>query len=139
MQEFKLVPKIFNWQLWYDKITDSKSVTNITPAANITITTTANKNYFVLGYIDGNLLPSINITLGNPGSQVIGDQIIIISQPDTTNADIDICYDASQFYLTHCGGPTSPVCSAFNEGAPERDVTIFTYDGAVFCATYDNC
>jgi hypothetical protein len=118
---------------------ETKSVTNITPTANITITTTANKNYFILGYIDGAILPAITITLSNPGFQSIGDQIIIISQPDTTNADIDICYDPSNFYLTHCGDPDSPPCSNFSDGSPERDVTIFTYDGAVFCATLDNC
>ena len=118
---------------------ETKSVTNITPTANITITTTANKNYFVLGYIDGDILSSIQITLGNPGEQVIGDQIIIISQPDTTNTNIDICYDPSNFYLAHCGSPDSPPCSNFGDGSPERDVTVFIYDGAVFCATWDNC
>lgn len=118
---------------------DTKSVTNVNIGDNINITTTANRNYFVLGYIDGAVQPSINISLTNPGTQSIGDQIIIISQPDTTGGNIDICYNPTQFYLARCGSPDSPPCSNFNDGSPERDVTIFTYDGSMFCATYDNC
>lgn len=137
MNEFKLLPKIFNWQKASEKI--AETVQRIVPAANIYITTSKGENYIQLGKIDGSVLTNIQFHLANPGKQTLGDKLYIISQPDTTSNDIEYCYDDSYFYITRCGGKESPPCSTFDGGEQERDVTIFTYDGEKFCSTYDNC
>lgn len=129
--------KLFNWQLANQPIVPT--VTNVTPAADVYIQTTGDTTIINLGYVDSNVITAIQFHLGNPGKQSIGDKLMVISQPDTTANNIQYCYDDSDFYMTQCGGPESPPCSNFEDGTPERDVTIFTYDGAKFCSTFDNC
>lgn len=109
--------------------------------ASINITTSATKNYIILGNVDSADVVEVDFYLLNPGEQSIGDQIIIISQPNSSDEDITYTYDkeGGNFYISGCGDKISPVQSIFNDGSQERDVTIFTYDGEVFCATYDNC
>jgi hypothetical protein len=42
--------------------------------------------------------------------------------------------------MTDCyGSPSNPPESLFDAGEQERDVTVFTYDGEMFVATWSNC
>lgn len=142
MKEFEL-PKKYRWEqlhLPVDSVIENGVIVPSTPGnGDVYITTSARKTYYMMGKIDSAVYTNLQFHLANPGKQYIGDQLIIISQPDTTADDITYCYDDPYFYLTRCGGPANPPCSDFNDGSQERDVTIFTFDGEKFCATYDNC
>lgn len=135
--------KAFNWETAHQHI--PQAVVKVEPASDIYIKTvegnsSVSKTLIVdLGYVDSNSITAIQFHLVNPGKQLIGDRIILVSQPDTTAANIQYCYDASDFYVSTCGNPESPPCITFGDGSAERDVTIFTYDGAKFCCTFDNC
>ena len=136
MKEFKL-PKLFNWQTANERI--GKTVQQVIPAADVYLTTEKGETYILLGKVDSAIITNIQFHLANPGKQSVGDKLYIISQPDTTSSDITYYYDASDFYITKCGGPELPPQSKFNSGNQERDVTIFIYDGEKFCCTFDNC
>ena len=111
------------------------SITNITPSSIIDITTTKSINYIMIGNVDSSVINSITFNLYNPGNQSIGDQIIIISQPNTSSGFITYTFD-SNFYITSCGEPGTV---RFSQSRQERSVITFTYDGEIFCSTYDNC
>ena len=129
--------KIFNWQLANKPI--GQRVYKMTPATDMYVRTIANTTIIDMGYVDSSVFTDIQFHLVNKGQQLIGDKLIIVSQPDTTSNNITYCFDDTDFYITQCGGPESPPCVAFTDGNPERDVTIFTFDGEKFCSTYDNC
>lgn len=142
MNDFNL-PKFFNWENLskkIDTVVDNVAIVpNSTPnVGDVYISLSYRKTYVMLGKVDSAQYTTLNIHLVNPGKQLIGDQLILISQPDTTSDDITYSYDTN-FYLTRCAGPVTPPESIFDDGSQERDITIFTYDGSVFCATYDNC
>lgn len=142
MPEFNL-PKNYKWEELSQKVDSVVDYVAITPGitpnvGEVYIPLSYRKTYVMLGKVDGNIYQTLNIHLANPGKQLIGDQIVLISQPDTTSNDITYNY-STDFYLSKCGGPATPTQSIFDSGTQERDITIFTFDGEVFCATYDNC
>lgn len=136
MKEFKL-KKLFNWETASDRI--SKTIQKVTPAADVYITTEPGETYILLGEIDTFVLSNIQFHLANPGKQSIGDKLYIISKMTNTSIAVTYCYDASNFYMMQCGATQNPPCSVFSSGGPERDVTVFIYDGEKFCSTFDNC
>lgn len=140
---FNLAKK-FNWQtlaLPVDTVVQNGIIVPSSAPLNgdVYIITGARKTIIQLDYIDSAVYTDIQFHLSNPNKQLIGDQIILISQPDSTTNDIDYCFDGSDFYITKCGDPELPPCISFEGGVPERDVSIFTYDGKIFCNTADNC
>jgi len=143
MNDFSL-PKKFNWQLASLPIDTVVQEGIIVPSStplngDVYITTGARKTIVQLGYINSSVYTYIQFHLANPNKQLIGDQIILISQPNTTVGDIDYCFPNEYFYITQCGGSDTPPCLYFSETTQERDVSIFTYDGEKFCNTADNC
>lgn len=138
------IPIKYKWQELAKPLDDATIKVELVPSstpgtADVYIATVAKNNYVMMGAVDSSVYQYVNIHLTNPGKQNVGDKIYLISQPDTTSNDIEYDYDPLYFYLTKCGGPETPPVSNFDSGSPERDVSIFTYDGQVFCATYDNC
>lgn len=112
------------------------TVNNISYSEEIGLSASGTKTIYV---IDGDVTADIYFTLVNPGEQSIGDQLFVMSKPDSTGGDITYTYDSLYFYMTQCGDPQDPIESVFGAGEPERDVTVFTYDGEMFVATWDNC
>lgn len=112
------------------------STNHINYSESIDLVASENKTIYV---IDDVVTADINFTLANPGEQTIGDQLIIMSKPDSTGGNITFTYDPLYFYMTDCGDPSNPPESIFDAGEPERDVTVFIYDGEMFVATWDNC
>ena len=140
MNDYKLA-KLYNWELAHEKVGTMYQKVSILPVSpgvgKVDLIITARKTLVDLGNVNSAVYNTVNFSVLNPGQQLMGDQIVVISQPNTTTTDITYDYNSTQFYLTRCGGPENT--SRFDNGQQERDVTIFTYDGAVFCATYDNC
>jgi hypothetical protein len=91
------------------------------------------------GIIDSATVTDVYFKVNPITEQAIGNQLFLISKPNSTADDIIFHYDNTQFYLTMCGSPEIPPSTKFSEGLQERDVTIFTFDGEVWVATYDNC
>lgn len=136
------LPKKFNWQLASLPIDTVVQNGIIVPSStplngDVYITTGARKTIVQLGYINSTEYTNIQFHLANPNKQLIGDQIILISQPDTSADDIDYCFDTAYFYVSQCGG--DDICINYGDGNPERDVSILTFDGVKFCNTADNC
>jgi hypothetical protein len=139
----KFEKNVYNWSnrtvqefaeaIELGQISETKAVVNVTPAASVNLTTTANKTIFNLGAINGNVLPSVNITLGNPGKQAIGDTLIVML--NATGNSVTVCFNATYFYNQSLGSPNTCL-PTLNVG--ERSVTIFTFDGAKFTCTFDN-
>lgn len=114
----------------------NKTIQYVTPAPVINITAQPGEHYIMLGKVDGAIYPNIQFNLANPGAQSIGDKLYIVSEPDTTSANIQYCYNLNRFYVTECGGSS---CVAYDAGDEERDITVFIYDGQKYCSTFDNC
>jgi len=118
-------------------ITGGSVITHVPYSANIDITASATKTTYV---IDDIVTANIFFTLTNPGDPNIGDQLLIMSKPDSTGGDITYTYDPLYFYISYCGSPGDPVNeTTFSDGTQERDVTMFIFDGEMFVATWDNC
>ena len=113
------------------------AIDHIPYSAEIGISASGTKTVYV---IDDIVTADISFTLVNPGEQSIGDQLFIMSKPDSTSSNVTYTYDPLYFYMTDCNGsPSNPPASLFDAGVLERDVTVFTYDGGMFVATWSNC
>ena len=112
------------------------TINHIPYSEEIGLSASGNKTIYV---IDDIVTADIYFTLDNPGEQSIGDQLFVMSKPNSTGGDITYTYDPLYFYMTDCGDPSNPPESFFDAGEQERDVTVFTFDGEVFVATWDNC
>ena len=119
---------------------ETKAVVNVTPPAAdafgvsyIVLTTTANKTIFNLGAVNGNSIPAMNIALGNPGQQAVGDTLIVMF--NAINSSVTATFNTTSFYHQTTGGPQPDLPTLL---AGERSVTIFTFDGAKFTCTADN-
>jgi hypothetical protein len=111
-------------------------IININPTSDIALTVLGSKTTYV---INGSVTSSINFTIANPGSQNIGDQLVIISKPNTTGPiTINYNYNSSSFYITQGGSPVNPPYASFGASQQERDVAVFTFDGEMFVASWDN-
>lgn len=115
---------------------ETKAVVAVTPSANVVLTTTANKTIFNLGAFTYNNLPNVNITLGNPGQQQVGDLLILIANPDTTNGSITMNF-SNDFYITK-GSSSVATSLSFSSSRLQRLASIFVYDGQKFVNSADN-
>ena len=119
---------------------ETKAVVNVTPPAvdsfgvsNVVLTTTANKTIFNLGAVNGNNISYMEITLGNPGQQAVGDTLILMF--NAINSSVTATFNTTYFYHQTTGGPNPALPSL---SATERSVTILTFDGEKFTCTADN-
>jgi len=112
------------------------AIDHIPYSAEIGISASGTKTVYV---IDDIVTADISFTLVNPGEQSIGDQLFVMSKPDSTGGNVTYTYDPLYFYITFGGAPGSPVNEVvFSNGTQERDVAVFTFDGEMFTATWDN-
>ena len=114
---------------------ETKAVVDVTPSANIALNTVANKTIFNLGTVDGNLVNTINVTLGNPGEQEIGDTLILLLNAKVGSSSINVNFINTYLHHQTVGGQRDYLPTIFGG---ERSATIFTFDGQKFVCTYDN-
>lgn len=141
MNEFSL-PKKITWETLSKKLgplyqyispitlNDTKIVLNPTGAKTMCV---------IEGIVDSATVTDVYFSVNPITEHSIGDQMFLISKPNSSTADVTYHYDGTQFYLTNCSGPEIPPVSVFNSETQERDVTIFTFDGEVWVSTFDNC
>ena len=142
----KFEKNVYNWSnrtvqefaeaIARSQVCETKAIVNVTPALNVNLTTTANKTIFNLGVFTGSSYPNININLSNPGEQSVGDELILIANPNSTSGNINICFNAADFYLTK--GSNTSTCLSFDDNKQERLACTFIYDGQKFVNSADN-
>lgn len=117
---------------------ETKAVVAVTPAANVSLTTTANKNIFDLGVIIGSAFPSITVTVSNLSSRSVGDELILIARPlPSSGNNITIYFDSNSFYIT--AGSSSTISSLFFNGTTQkRFAGSYIFDGQKFVNSADN-
>ena len=98
------LPKKYKWEQLHERIdtlVENLSVENISGGVGyVSIPLSARKTIVYLGYINSADVQTVNIRITNPGKQYLGDQIVLVSQPDTFSNDITYSYEPTQFYLT---------------------------------------
>ena len=140
MNEFQL-PKLITWETLSKKLgclyqyISPITLNNTTILLNPTGVKTV---CLIEGIVDSATVTNVYFKANPITEHAIGDQLFLISKPNSTTATITYHYEQSQFYLSKAGYPVVPPVSIFSDGSQERDVTIFTFDGEVWVSTYDN-
>jgi hypothetical protein len=138
MNEFQLPLKI-TWETLSQKLGPLyQYIPEITVNnSTILLNPTGAKTMCVIeGIIDSAMVTDVYFKTNPVTDHAIGNQLFLISKPNSTSADIVFHYDNTQFYLTLC---TVPETTTFSAGFQERNITIFTFDGEMWVATYSNC
>ena len=117
---------------------ETKAVVNVTPAANVSLTTTANKTIFDLGVIIGSAFPSITVTVSNLSSRSVGDELMLIARPlPSAGNDITIYFDSNSFYIT--SGSTNTLSSLNFSGTTQKRLAgVYIFDGQKFVNSAEN-
>jgi hypothetical protein len=139
MNEFQLPIKI-TWETLNKRLGPLYQYISPITVNNSTIllNPTGSKTMCVIeGIIDGATVTDVYFKVNPITEQAIGNQLFLISKPNSTGGDITFQYDASQFFVTNCAGSNTK--TVFNNAGQERSVTIFTFDGEVWVSTNNKC
>jgi hypothetical protein len=139
MNEFGL-PKKITWETLSKKLGPLyQYISPITVnSTTIILNPTGAKTMCVIeGIVDSTTVTDVYFKVNPITEHAIGDQMFLISKPNTNTHDITYHYDSSQFFVTNCAGSNAK--TVFNNEGQERSVIVFTFDGEAWVSTYNKC